>query len=126
MRPRILGRLSLAVPILVFLLAVITAFEIRVTGRLSSEISIDFFIDHILSIVGISSGEHAGVAEAAGGVALRMGVVFLAVHGPYDPYQRLGADMGKYLALGVSLNRGEESGPTGFHSVCDPNLQRTC
>jgi hypothetical protein len=72
-RPRILGRLSLAVPIMVFLLAAITAFEIRITGRLSSEISIDFFIDHILSIVGISSGGYTGVAEAADGVALRMG-----------------------------------------------------
>jgi len=58
---------------MVFLLAAITAFELRITGRLSSEISIDFFVDHILSIVGISSGEHAGVAEAAEGVSLRMG-----------------------------------------------------
>lgn len=72
-RPRILGRLSLAVPILIFVLAALTAFEIRVTGRLSSDISIDFFVDHILSIVGISSGEHVGVAEAADGVTLRMG-----------------------------------------------------
>ena len=72
-RPRILGRLGLAVPILVFLLATISAFDLRITGRLSSEISMDFFIDHILSIVGIGSAEHVGVAEAADGVTLRVG-----------------------------------------------------
>ncbi|MEA2918652.1 MAG: hypothetical protein QOJ15_10733 [Bradyrhizobium sp.] len=72
-QPATLGRLSLAIPILVALLAVISAFDIRVSGRLSSELSFSFFWDHILSIFGIRSGGHDGLSEAADGVALRMG-----------------------------------------------------
>jgi len=71
-RPRALGRLGTSVPVLFFLLLVITAFDLRVSGRLTSEISLSFFWNHILAIVGIGATGQGAVAEAAGGVDLRL------------------------------------------------------
>jgi hypothetical protein len=71
-RPRNLMRMGAAVPVLLLLLVVISAFELRVAGRLTSDVSIDFFVDHIQAMVGIGHG-NGGVAEAAEGVSLRMG-----------------------------------------------------
>ncbi len=41
------------------------------------------------------------------GLCLRLGLVMLAFGGEYDPYARLGGDTEKYLAIGISLSRGE-------------------
>jgi hypothetical protein len=71
-RPRALRPLGSVIPLLFVLLLVITAFDIRVSGRLTTEISFSFFWDHILSIFGISNGE-TSVAAAASGVDLRLG-----------------------------------------------------
>src|SRR3546814_9073044 len=58
-RPRAIRRLTVAFPLLLFLLLVIAAFDIRISGRLTSEISLSFFWDHILAIAGIgASGEN--------------------------------------------------------------------
>jgi len=51
----------------------ISLFEIRFSGRLSSEMSFDFLFNHVMAIFGISEKSHGGVAEAASGVSLRLG-----------------------------------------------------
>jgi hypothetical protein len=57
-------------PLLFVLLIVITAFDLRISGRLTSEISLSFFWDHILSSFGIGTGDLAGAAQ---GVDMRLG-----------------------------------------------------
>jgi hypothetical protein len=81
-RPRALRPLGFAIPLLFVLLIVITAFDFRVSGRLTTEISLSFFWDHILSSFGIGEGS---LAAAAGGVDLRLGWW-------YRLYDRLTAD----------------------------------
>ncbi len=71
-RPRALGGLGLAIPLLLSLLIVIAAFDLRISGRLTSEISLSFFWDHIQSIFGVGADGQGGVAEAAAGVPLRL------------------------------------------------------
>jgi hypothetical protein len=70
-RPTALRGLGSTIPVFCALLAIVTAFEIRISGRLSSEISWSFLWDHVQSIFGI--GSHGSVGEAAGGVSLRFG-----------------------------------------------------
>jgi hypothetical protein len=69
-RPRALRPLGFAIPLLCVLLIVITAFDLRISGRLTTEISLSFFSDHILSIFGIGEGS---LAPSADGVDLRLG-----------------------------------------------------
>jgi O-antigen ligase len=69
-RPRALNRLGFALPVLFLLLVVIAAFDLEVSGRLTSKISVSFFLEHIESIFGVASG-HGGLADAAEGVTLR-------------------------------------------------------
>jgi O-antigen ligase len=71
-RPRTLGRLGSAIPVLLLLLLIITAFDIRISGRLTSEISLSFFWNHVQAIFGIGAAGQGAVAEAAGGVPLRL------------------------------------------------------
>jgi hypothetical protein len=70
--PRALRPLAFAIPLLFVLLIVITATGLQISGRLTTEISLSFFLDHFLSGFGISNGE-AGVTSAASGVDLRLG-----------------------------------------------------
>jgi hypothetical protein len=72
-RPAALRGLALSIPVLASLLLLISVFEIRFAGRLSSEMSFDFLWNHILAIFGISEKGQGGVAEAASGVSLRFG-----------------------------------------------------
>lgn len=72
-RPAALRSLFLALPVLAVLLLFISAFEIRISGRLSSEVSFDFLWNHVQAIFGVSEKAHGGVAEAASGVSLRLG-----------------------------------------------------
>jgi hypothetical protein len=69
-RPRALRPLVSVIPLLLGLLVVITAFDLRLSGRLTTEISLSFFVDHFLSIFGISNGQE-GVGAAASGVDMR-------------------------------------------------------
>ncbi len=71
-RPKAIGRFGFALPVLAVLLLVISAFELRVAGRLTSQISVSFFLHHIESIFGVANGS-GGIAEAAEGVTLRWG-----------------------------------------------------
>jgi hypothetical protein len=70
-RPRALRHLASTFPVLCVLLLFVAAFEIRISGRLSSEISWSFLWEHVQSIFGI--GSKGSVADAAGGVSLRLG-----------------------------------------------------
>jgi hypothetical protein len=69
-RPRALRPLGFVIPLLFALLIVITAFDLRISGRLTTEISLSFFWDHILSIFGIGEGH---LTASADGVDLRLG-----------------------------------------------------
>jgi hypothetical protein len=69
-RPRALSPLVFAIPLLFMLLLVIEAFDLRVSGRLTTDISFTFFWDHILSSFGIGKGS---LEAAAAGVDLRLG-----------------------------------------------------
>lgn len=71
-QPRALGRLGITLPVMGFLLLVIAAFDFRISGRLTSEISLSFFMDHLLAIVGIGAEGQGNVADAAEGVSLRL------------------------------------------------------
>jgi hypothetical protein len=71
-RPRALGRLSTSLPVLLFLLLIITAFDLRISGRLTSEISLSFFWNHLQAIFGVGAAGQGAVAEAAEGVPLRL------------------------------------------------------
>ncbi len=70
LRPWTLARLGSALPIPMLLVA-ISAFELRISGRLTSNISRSLFWEHIQSIFGISNG-NSGVAGAAEGALLRI------------------------------------------------------
>jgi hypothetical protein len=72
LRPRALSGLGIAVPLFVAAVIVMTAFDLKVAGRLTSEFSLSFFWDHIQAVVGIHDGDHAVVASAAHGVSQRL------------------------------------------------------
>lgn len=55
----------------------------------------------------ISGKRRAVVGLLAIGLLLRLAVAVFAISGPYNPDVRLGGDAGKYIALGISLSRGE-------------------
>ena len=73
LRPRALSGLGVAVPFFFAALVVMSAFDLRVAGRLTSEFSLSFFWDHIQSVIGMDDGDHAVVASAANGVSQRLG-----------------------------------------------------
>jgi hypothetical protein len=51
----------------------ITAFNIKIPGRLTENVSFSFFIHHFEAIGGISDGDESGIDSAAAGVSLRHG-----------------------------------------------------
>lgn len=70
-RPSALRRLAWTIPVLCVLVVLVSTFEVRISGRLSSEISWSWLADHVLTIFGI--GTKGTLGEAAGGVSLRFG-----------------------------------------------------
>lgn len=63
--------LSFAPLVLVALIA-IDVFELHVPGRLTSQVSFSFFVDHIAAMIGISDGSNDAISAAASGVDQRM------------------------------------------------------
>lgn len=59
-------------PLLIVVLFAIETLEIRVPGRLTSQVSLSFFIDHVAAMVGISDGRNDAISAAASGVDQRM------------------------------------------------------
>lgn len=70
-RPAALRRFGSTIPVLCVLLTLVSALELRISGRLSSEISWSFLGDHVLTIFGI--GTEGSIGDAASGVPLRFG-----------------------------------------------------
>jgi hypothetical protein len=70
LRPRAIRWLGVTIPLLIASLIVIAAFDLEVSGRLTKQVSLSFFWDHILSIFGIGQGD---LAPSADGVDLRLG-----------------------------------------------------
>jgi hypothetical protein len=73
LRPRALSGLGFGIPVFFSILIVISALDIRISGRLTSDLSLSFFWEHIQSIVGISEKAQGGLASAADGVSMRLG-----------------------------------------------------
>jgi hypothetical protein len=59
-------------PLLLIALIAIETLELRVPGRLTSQVSLSFFVDHVAAMVGISDGSNAAISAAASGVDQRM------------------------------------------------------
>jgi hypothetical protein len=70
LRPRAVGPLTLAIPVLVFILVASAALDLRISGRLTSEVSLSFYWDHFQSIFGF--GGDRTVAAAAEGADMRL------------------------------------------------------
>jgi len=71
-RRQSLGKMTLALPAFALALAIIDAFDLRIAGRLTGQVSLSFFTDHIASIFGQGAGKGGGIAAAAEGVPLRI------------------------------------------------------
>jgi len=71
-RPKSLGRFGILIPILFMVVGTITAFDIKIPGRLTEKVSFSFFIHHFEAIGGISQTDEPGLAAAASGVPLRL------------------------------------------------------
>jgi O-antigen ligase len=71
-RRRAIGSMILAVPAVLFMLALITVLEVKIPGRLTEEVSFSFLADHFAAIFGVGGEQGGGVAAAAQGVPLRL------------------------------------------------------
>jgi hypothetical protein len=71
-RPKSLSRFGMLIPIGFIVVGTITAFDIKVPGRLTENVSFSFFIRHLEAIGGISQEDEPGLAAAASGVPLRL------------------------------------------------------
>jgi hypothetical protein len=72
-RPKGLGKFAMVLPILFIILGIITAFEIKIPGRLTDKVSFSFIIAHIEAVGGTAEGDEEGIAGAASGVPQRLG-----------------------------------------------------
>jgi hypothetical protein len=73
-RPRAAVPLGLAIPIFLLAVGIITAFDLRITGRLTDKITLSFLFDHIMAITGQASSDGGhNLGLAAEGVQLRYG-----------------------------------------------------
>lgn len=59
-------------PLLLVALIAIDVLDLHVPGRLTSQVSLSFFVDHIAAMVGISDGSNDAISAAASGVDQRM------------------------------------------------------
>jgi O-Antigen ligase len=71
-RPRALGRLAVAIPILFIVVGIITLFDLHVAGRLTDKISFDFLFQHFEAIIGIGAHDSGVLGQAAQGVDMRL------------------------------------------------------
>jgi hypothetical protein len=89
-RKRSVGPFLAFVPIVIVSVLLISTFGLRISGRLSDEVSLSFFADHLAAIFGISSGDDDVIAAAASGVGQRL-------EWWTDIYHRLSADLATLL-----------------------------
>jgi hypothetical protein len=72
-RPKSLSKFAILIPIMFIVVGTITAFNIKIPGTLTENVSFSFFLHHFEAIGGVSEGDEPGVAAAASGVSLRHG-----------------------------------------------------
>jgi O-antigen ligase len=70
-RRDVLRRSLAIVPVFILAVGILMQFEVKIPGRLSSEISFEFFADHVAAIFGAAGSEE--LAGAAEGVQQRLG-----------------------------------------------------
>lgn len=84
-RKRSIGPFLAFIPIVIVAVLLISTFGLRISGRLSDEVSLSFFADHLAAIFGVSDGGDDAIAGAASGVGQRL-------EWWTDIYQRLTVD----------------------------------
>ena len=72
-RPKSLSKFVILIPFMFIVVGTITAFNIKIPGHLTQNISFSFFIHHFETIGGTSQGDGQGLDAAAAGVPLRVG-----------------------------------------------------
>jgi hypothetical protein len=72
-RPKSLSKFVILIPFMFIVVGTITAFNIKIPGHITQNISFSFFIRHFETIGGISQGDEQGLEAAASGVPLRVG-----------------------------------------------------
>lgn len=71
-RRKSVGRFGVVVAIMFIVVGTITAFNIKIPGRLTDQFSFSFVIKHVEAIGGIAEGNDEGLAGAASGVPQRL------------------------------------------------------
>jgi hypothetical protein len=84
-RRRSVGPFLAFVPIVVVAVLLISTLGLKISGRLSDEVSLSFYADHLAAMFGVSNGDDEAIAGAAAGVGQRL-------EWWRDIYERLSAD----------------------------------
>jgi hypothetical protein len=71
-RAKLVGRILAMVPVFIAAVLIISALGLKVSGRLSQEVSLSFFAEHIAAVFGIADRSNAAIADAASGVDERL------------------------------------------------------
>lgn len=96
-RKRSIGPFLAFVPVVVVSVMLISTFGLKISGRLSDEVSLSFFADHLEAIFGVSNGSDQVLDAAASGVDQRL-------EWWRDIYDRLSADPATMLTgLGYGI-----------------------
>lgn len=66
------GRFGAVLPIMIFVVGTITAFDIKIPGRLTDQFSFSFALKHLEAIGGIAETDDQGLSAAASGVPQRL------------------------------------------------------
>jgi hypothetical protein len=72
-RRKSVGRFGMVIPIMFIVLGIITAFNIKVPGKLTDKVSFSFIIQQLETIGGMAQGGEEGLNASATGVPLRLG-----------------------------------------------------
>jgi O-antigen ligase len=72
-RPKSLSKFIILIPFMFIVVGTITAFNIKVPGHLTQNVSFSFFLHHFEAMGGISQADEQGLDAAAAGVPLRLG-----------------------------------------------------
>jgi hypothetical protein len=71
-RRRAVGTMLAFVPVFVAVVTIMSALDVRLSGRLTDHISLSFFTDHVAAIFGRSTQDSQAIAAAASGVDERL------------------------------------------------------
>lgn len=71
-RAKLVGRILAMIPVFIAAVLLISALGLKVSGRLSEDVSLSFFAEHIGAIFGVSDRSNEAIADAASGVDERL------------------------------------------------------